>query len=93
MTSMELLEVMGSIRDPYIREAHEKKKGVSKSRVILIAAIVALMLLLVGCVAVILGMQDLKIMEKQDPAHPDMKDFISLQGYAGSPGYLAPRKA
>ena len=47
MTAMELLEVMGSIRDPYIREAHEKKKGVSKSRVILIAAIVALMLLLV----------------------------------------------
>ena len=92
MTAMELLEVMGSIRDPYIREAHEKKKGVSKSRVILIAAIVALMLLLVGCVAVILGMQDLKIMEKQDPVHPDMKDFISLQGYAGSPGYMAQKE-
>lgn len=92
MTAMELLEVMGSIRDPYIREAHEKKKGISKTRMIMIAAIIALMLLLVGCVAAILGMQDLKIMEKQDPSHPNVKDFISLQDYAGSPGYMAQKE-
>lgn len=53
MTSLELLELMGSARDLYILEAHEEeikqKKRISVKRAVLIAAVIALSLLLVGC--------------------------------------------
>ena len=58
MKSMDLLETIGSIRDKYILEAHSQtaapKKRIPTKRLVLIAAIIALMLLLVGCVAYIL---------------------------------------
>lgn len=52
MTSMEFLELLGSIRDQYVVEACEEAapgKRVSFKRTLLIAAIIALTLLLVGC--------------------------------------------
>lgn len=53
MTDMELLERLGDIRERYILEAHEeeKVKRLSLNRMWLVAALIALMLLLVGCVA------------------------------------------
>jgi len=66
MTSMELLELLGSVRDTYVVEAHQaiKKKPVPLRKALLIAAVIALTLLLVGCaVAYVLRLQDLKVGE------------------------------
>lgn len=53
MTSMELLELLGSVKDRYILEAHSGNvtsgRRVSIKRVLLVAAMIALALLLVGC--------------------------------------------
>ena len=91
MTSMELLETFGGIRDQYVLAAHEerKKARLSLKRTWLMAAIIALMLLLVGCVAVILGLQDLKIGEFLYQNGGGTGELISLEGYVGSPGYQA----
>lgn len=91
MNSMELLEAMGSIRDQYILSAHEERKvrRLTLKRGWLMAAILALMLLLVGCVAVILGLQELKIGEFLYSNGGGRGELISLEGYVGSPGYQA----
>ena len=93
MNSMELLEALGGIRDSYILAAHEERKArkLTLRRGWLLAAILAVMLLLVGCVAVILGLQELKIGEflYSDGA---IGERISLEGYVGSPGYQANRE-
>ena len=51
MNAIDLLETVGSIRDKYIQEAHAEhpRKMYSPRRPLLIAALIALMLLLVGC--------------------------------------------
>lgn len=52
MTSMEFLELLGSVRDTYVVEAREEAtpaRRLSGKRVLLIAAVIALSLLLVGC--------------------------------------------
>ena len=91
MNSMELLEAMGGIRDQYILSAHEERKArrLTWKRSWLMAAIIALMLLLVGCVAVILGLQELKVGEFLYNNGGGTGELISLEGYVGSPGYQA----
>ena len=52
MTSMELLELLGSVRDAYVVEAHAEPAPARKPsfrRTLLIAAVITLALLLVGC--------------------------------------------
>ena len=53
MTSMEFLELLGSVRDQYVAEAREvpsgSRKRISFRRAVLIAAVIALAALLVGC--------------------------------------------
>lgn len=72
MKAMELLTELGSVKDAYVIAAGEFRQGQRKAQVkrlsarkaCLIAAIIALMLLLVGCAAVyILRMQDMKVGE------------------------------
>ena len=67
MTAMDLLETIGSIKDQYILEASSgahSKRHISIRRSLLIAAVVALMLLLVGCAVIyVLRMQDMKVGE------------------------------
>lgn len=99
MKSMDLLETIGSIRDKYVLEAHSQtaapKKKIPSRRLFLIAAIITLMLLLVGCVAVILGLQDLSIgIFSYDAGFGQTKsgEMISMQGYTGSPEYLAAKE-
>lgn len=96
MKSMDLLEVIGSIRDKYILEAHShnavQKKRIPSKRLFLIAAIIALMLLLVGCVAVMLGLNELEIGSftyEAENGETKSGDFISLQGYIDSDNYKA----
>lgn len=99
MKAYDLLESIGSIRDKYILEAHSQKavqhKRVPAKRVFLIAAIIALMLLLVGCVVVILGLQDLNLGRFSYDAgfgETQSGDLISMQGFAGSPEYQAAKE-
>ena len=96
MKSLDLLETIGSIRDKYILEANHagtvQKKRVSSRRLFLIAAIIALMLLLVGCAAVLLGLWDLRLGEYPiDAGFGETRsgEFISLSGFAGSKEYRA----
>lgn len=107
MKSMDLLDVIGSIRDNYILAGRSQeatpKKAVPIRRALLIAAIVAMLLLLVGCAAVyVLGPRDLQIGEYvfTKPRYIDAegnkvnetevtRDVISLQGIVGSPTFQA----
>ncbi len=104
MKPMDILETMGSIRDAYVVEAHEeKKRHISLTRTLLIAAIISLLLLLVGCAVVyMLRLQDMKVGEitvsepawsgpggEEVPATEWVKTELSLQGYNGSPEQLA----
>lgn len=72
MTSMELFDILGNARDSYVVEVQKIRSGevparprrLPMKRMLLIAAIVALMLLLVGCAVVyVLRMQNLHVGE------------------------------
>lgn len=80
MTSMELLELLGSVRDNYVVEAHAESapKRLSLRRPLLIAAIAALMLLLVGCtVAYVNGwFTDFFAARSETPLSPEQVEFI-----------------
>ncbi len=93
MTSLQLLEGIGEIKSEFILEARRQGKAkVSWKRTALIAAIVALMLLLVGCVAVLLGLGELSLGRGSYDAgfgETIQVEQLSMQGYLGSPGYQA----
>ena len=96
MKSMDLLETIGSIRDKYVLEAHSQfaapKKRIPSKRLLLVAAIITLMLLLVGCAVVLLGLWDLRLGEYPIDAgfgETQTGEFISLSGFVGSKEYLA----
>lgn len=111
MTVNELLDLIGNAKDPYVLSAVNTREGVDQPRKIrigrkplLIAAIIALALLLVGCAAavVVLNLKDMKLGEYRytEPAHFDEngqkveasegnRNVISLQGVKGSPNYQA----
>lgn len=102
MTNHELLDAIGDANGQYIwaaqqyRTAMPKKKSVSFRRVWLIAAIAALMLLLVGCVAYVLSLNDLVLGQKTEEnrltGETEVHSVLSLQGFAGSPGYQASKE-
>lgn len=96
MKPMDLLEAIGSIRDKYILDAHSKqstsKKVLPFRKAFLIAAVIAMLLLLVGCVAVIMGLHELEIGSftyEAENGETQSGDFISLQGYIDSDNYKA----
>lgn len=96
MKPIDLLETIGPIRDKYILDAHSKqsahKKVLPFRRALLIAAVIAMLLLLVGCVAVMLGLNELEIgtfFYNGTNGETKSGDFISLQGYIDSDNYKA----
>lgn len=96
MKSMDLLETIGSIRDKYILDAHSKQNAPKKvlpfRKAFLIAAVIAMLLMLVGCVAVMMGLNELEIGNftyKNLDGETKSGDFISLQGYIDSDNYKA----
>lgn len=79
MTSMELLELLGNVKDDYVVDARTPvAKRISFRRPLLIAAVVALMLLLVGCtVAYVNGwFTDFFAARSEDPLSPEQVEFI-----------------
>ncbi len=96
MRAMDILEAMGNIPDPYILEARRPgKKKNSAKRALLIAAVIAALLALVGCAAWVLSLMDLSVgsypldrpREETVTVHQ-----LSLQGYLGTPGYRAAKE-
>ena len=71
MKQMDILKSLGNVKDAYVIGAEEFRQGkhqtqvkhVSNKRLWLIAAIVALMLLLVGCVAYFYNLKDLVVID------------------------------
>jgi len=103
MNGNDLLTGLGYIGTRYYEEAgtevvEETPKPRRLSRPLLIAALIALMVLLMGCAWVVLGLQNLMMPEKS-PDIPGETDLyggeinrISLQGYMGSESYEAARE-
>lgn len=106
MKSDKLLEVIGEAKEPYVLSALDSrnrkkkvKKHLSLNRTLLIAAVIAMMLLLVGCAVIyVFGLRDIIIAQEEytPPVAPgeetqpsQIRNAISLQGYVGTPGYLA----
>lgn len=107
MNAKQLLTVIGQAQDDYIAAAIQTRGGaprkshLSLKRTLLIAAIIAMMLMLVGCAVVyVLRLQEMKIAEttvtqrfndegrKIEPTEV-VEDVISLNSYSGSPMQLA----
>ena len=103
MNSNDLLDIVGEAKGPYVLDAVNTRNGVqpqtkrlSLNRGFLIAAIIAMMLLLVGCtIAYVLSLQELKISEinvishygedgKRQAPTEETRDVIAVRGYPGS---------
>lgn len=105
MTSMDLLEIMGDVDEYYVLEAHRKvgyqRKPVPFKRRLLMVALVAAMLLLVGCAVVLMRMQGLKVGD-YSYTYPEWAgeqagqtvtgELISMQGFTGSKNYQAAKE-
>ena len=103
MTSMELLELIGDVEDGYVLEIYDEfsshKQHIPIKRAFLIAALITLLLLLAGCVAILMKLQDVKI-GRYTETYPNGKgktieitsDYISLQGFMGSVNYQAAKE-
>lgn len=79
MTNLELLELLNNVNDAYIADARTPiQKRLSLRRPLLIAAIAALMLLLVGCtVAYVNGwFTDFFAARSEDPLTPEQIEYI-----------------
>lgn len=107
MKTVELLIAIGDTRDPYIqaagqcRNAGAPSAGKRKRKTLVIAAVIALMILLMGSAVVVMSLRDVKIGEittKGDIldsqgnvliASEVPQDYISLHGFINSSTYLA----
>ena len=107
MNSNDLFDVIGEASERHVLDALNtrggaqlKMKRLSLNRVLLIAAAIALLLVLAGCVAVFLGLQSRVIGEvsytkyaddQGEPIAPTeiVQNVISLYGYQGSSSYKA----
>ncbi len=99
MKEKRLLYAIGCVKDVYVEEMNQpaaKTERLPKSKIWLIAAIIALMLFLMGCALVCLRLQDMSIGKETytqyfdeqgkyiDPAEKE-RDILTLTGYANSP--------
>ena len=105
MNAMDLMTGLNNVRDKFVVSAGEFRQGrqevraLPKRRLWLIAAVIALALLLVGCsVAVVLRLQALTIPENTSgiPCETNFSgeelNPISIQGYMGMDSYAAFRE-
>lgn len=108
MNANELLDVIGGARDSYVAAAMETRNGVKKSRpgmqkLLFIAAILAMTLVLAGCVAVFMGLRDKQIAEESRTKRFDeygliveptvvKEAVVSLYGSHSDPIHLAAKE-
>lgn len=97
MNSNDLFDMIGETPERYVLDAADvEAKSVrikSVKRIWLIAAVIAVMAILVGCVAYVLSLDELVLgteyIEDYRTGETEPRVALSLQGYAGSNGYLA----
>ena len=97
MNSMDLLDAIGDAKGAYVLAAREPvKRRRPVKRVWLIAAVIGVMLLLVGCAVVyVLSLKDMafgeEVQEYYDGSSQN-RTLLSLQGVEGTPGYQASKE-
>lgn len=102
MKAMDLLTALGGVKDTYVIGADDFRQGkhkvtrLSARKAWLIAAVIALALLLVGCtVAYVLSLKDMafgeEVQEYYDGSSQN-RTLLSLQGVEGTPGYQASKE-
>lgn len=100
MKAFDLLEAIGTARDSYIAEVEAIRSGqaqprrISWRRTVLIAAVIVMTLLLVGCaVALLLNLNSLSFHQEQQTdqrtGQTQVWNLVSLQGLVGSDNYKA----
>ena len=114
MTSMELFEILGNARDSYVAGVQQIRSGdvpakayrIPKKRMLLIAAVVVLTLLLVGCAVVyVLSLREMKIGQtthvEREHYGPNWEvieetqityDVLSVQSFSDSPNQRATKE-
>lgn len=102
MNAMDLMTGLNNVRDRFVVSAGEFRQvqreihAPPKRKLWLIAAVIALALLLVGCaVAYVLRLQDMAFgQETQEAFEGDVRNrtLLSLQGVKGTPGYQATKE-
>lgn len=110
MNPHSLLDLIGEAEEAYVLAAQAHREPRSRhprllplKKFFLIAAVVALMALLLGCAVVLMRMQDLKIGEEDGLRRFDQQGqrieptevteaVLSIRGYPGSPNQLATRE-
>lgn len=97
MNSNDLFDIIGETPEKYVLDAAMTEaapgRTLSSRRIWLIAAVIAVAALLVGCVAYALSVSDLVLgtyyAEDYRTGETEPRFALSLQGYTGSNGYLA----
>lgn len=103
MKGLDLLTLLTNVKSEYIMQAQALRSGekkavirkLSRKHALLIAAVISLLLLLVGCAAVLISLQKANLghMVFSDvlwmDGTPFEKDVLSLSGYVDSPQYRA----
>lgn len=104
MKAMDLLIALNGVKDAYIVGAEDFRQGKQKvqakrvplKKAWLIAAVIALMLLLVGCtVAYVLSLKDMAFGEEMQEYYDgssQKRTLLSLMGVEGTPGYQASKE-
>ena len=102
MNPMDIMKGLNGIKDSFVMDAQDFRQGKRKVRHIphkklwLIAAIIVLALLLVGCTVVyVLRLQDMAFgQDTQEVLGSGVQDrtLLSLQGVKGTPGYQATKE-
>ena len=102
MNPMDIMKGLNGIQDSFVVDAQDFRQGkrrmhpVSHKKLWLIAAIIALALLLVGCTVVyVLRLQDMAFgQDTQEVLGSGVQDrtLLSLQGVKGTPGYQATKE-
>ena len=103
MTNLELMNILTNVRGEYILQAQELRSGnrkqpprrLHRKHVFLIAAVISLLLLLVGCAAVLIGLQKISLGRVTFPQYSQpgwTMDLVSTNGYLDSVNYQATRE-
>ncbi len=100
MKERRLLYAIGWVRDEFIEEMMQPPRRSPKKKLWLIAAIIAVLMILAGCVAAFLRLQDLSFGKETYVQEFDSqgfyigptektKDLLTINGYVGSPHQMA----
>ena len=102
MTNLELLNILTNVGGEYILQAQELRSGqrkqlrlMQRKRIFLIAAVISLLLLLVGCAAVLIGLQKISLGRVTFPQYSQpgwTMALVSTKGYLDSVNYQATRE-